>query len=162
MDRDETEAPSNEGTDAAKHDKNLEFRVTDQIGFILRLAHQRANANLAEKLTHLELTPAQAVVLARLAERGSVSQNLLGRLVAMEPANIRDVVLRLKRRRFISQDRDQADRRLVLLRLTPAGDTMARKLIPISMKNVQEILSPLSPRERDTLRALLKRISGVE
>jgi len=77
-----------------------DFRVDEQVGFLLRLAHQKANANLAARLLPLNLTPPQATVLARLLERGEVSQNLLGRLVAMESANIRDVVIRLRRRRL--------------------------------------------------------------
>lgn len=140
----------------------MAFSVDDQIGFILRLAHQRANATLATKLMHLDLTPAQASVLARLRERGPVSQNLLGRLVAMEPANIRDVVLRLKHRRLITQSRDRNDRRLILLQLTSAGEAMAEKLIPISMKSVQEVLAPLNAGERDTLRGLLRRIIAAD
>lgn len=134
------------------------YKVDDQIGFLLRLAHQRASASLAAKINHIDLTPAQASVLARLHERGRVSQNLLGRLVAMESANIRDVVLRLKKRRLITQEKDPEDGRLIILRLTPAGQAMVEKLIPISIKSVSEILSPLNSRERDLLRSLLKRI----
>jgi DNA-binding MarR family transcriptional regulator len=139
-----------------------DFRVDDQVGFLFRLAHQKANANLAARLAPLDLTPPQATVLARLLERGELSQNLLGRLVAMESANIRDVVLRLRRRRLIATKKSKDDARIVLLSLTPSGLQLARSLIPISVDSVATTLAALSARERTVLRQLLRKvIDGV-
>src|SRR3977135_1019768 len=76
------------------------YRLEDQVGFLLRRAYQRASSNLIDRIGPYDLTAPQFATLARLYERGTLSQNLLGRLVAMEPANIRDVVLRLKKRRL--------------------------------------------------------------
>ena len=135
-----------------------DFRVDDQMGFLLRLAHQKANANLAARLSPLDLTPSQATVLARLLERGELSQNLLGRLVAMESANIRDVVLRLRRRRLIAAKKSKEDARVVLLSLTPAGLELARSLIPISIESVGATLEALSAHERRALRQLLRKV----
>lgn len=135
-----------------------EFRVDEQVGFLLRLAHQKANANLAARLSSLNLTPPQATVLARLFERGEVSQNLLGRLVAMESANIRDVVIRLRRRRLIATKKSKGDARVVLLSLTPSGLEVARSLIPISIDSVATTLEALSVREQTALRQLLRKV----
>src|SRR4051794_26872747 len=77
------------------------YTLDDQIGFLLRRAYQRASSNLVERIGTYDLTAPQFATLARLYERGLLSQNLLGRLVAMEPANIRDVVRRLKKRRLV-------------------------------------------------------------
>ena len=98
-----------------------DYRLDDQVGFQLRRAYQRAGANLASRLAAYDLTVPQFSVLARLHEHGRVSQNLLGRLVIMEPANIRDVVLQLKKRGLIRAQKDAADKRLTLLSLTRAG-----------------------------------------
>lgn len=134
------------------------YRSADQIGFILRLAHQYANANLAAKTGDFDLTPAQASVLVRLHELGEASQNHLGRLVAMESANIRDVVVRLKSRQLITQRRHPTDGRLTILSLTAAGRTLVQQLIPLSIKSVSEVLAPLNQKERTVLQQLLKRI----
>jgi MarR family transcriptional regulator, lower aerobic nicotinate degradation pathway regulator len=136
----------------------VDFSVDNQVGFLLRVAHQRHNANLATNLNQLNLTPPQAVVLARLLERDRVSQNLLGRSVAMEPANIRDVVLRLKSRGFVRQEKDPDDGRLLLLSLTPRGKALAQQLIHLSVGSVAATLRPLTLREGDTLRELLKKL----
>jgi hypothetical protein len=65
------------------------YRLEDQVGFLLRRAYQRVSSNLIERIGPSDLTAPQFATLARLYERGTLSQNLLGRLVAMEPANIR-------------------------------------------------------------------------
>lgn len=76
----------------------------------------------------------------------------------MEPANIRDVVLRLKTRGLVRQEKDRDDGQLLLLSLTPEGKVLARKLIPLSVESVADTLQPLTPRESDTLRELLKKL----
>jgi DNA-binding MarR family transcriptional regulator len=136
------------------------FSVDNQVGFLLRLAHQKANANLAARLGAFNLTPPQASILLRLLEQGEVSQNLLGRLAAMESANIRDVVLRLRRRQLIIGKKSDEDARLILLSLTPAGLKIARSLITVSIDSVAATLAPLSQRERGVLRELLRKVIG--
>ena len=76
----------------------------------------------------------------------------------MEPANIRDVVLRLKARGLIRQEKAPDDGRLLLLSLTTEGETIARKLIPLSVESVKETLRRLGADEAETLRALLKKL----
>ena len=97
------------------------YKLDDQVGFLLRRAYQRASANLIAEIGTFDLTPPQFATLARLCERGKVSQNLLGRLVAMEPANIRDVVVRLRKRSLVTTERDPTDGRQVLVSLTATG-----------------------------------------
>jgi MarR family transcriptional regulator, lower aerobic nicotinate degradation pathway regulator len=135
------------------------YRLEDQVGFLLRRAYQRASSNLVERIGPHDLTAPQYATLARLYERGTLSQNLLGRLVAMEPANIRDVVLRLKKRRLISCRRDPNDGRLNLVSLTPSGVRLIEELIPVEIECTAFTLAPLNAAERRTLYGLLERLS---
>ncbi len=136
-----------------------DYRLDDQVGFLLRRAYQRASANLTDKIGRFDLTPPQFATLARLHERGKVSQNLLGRLVAMEPANIRDVVLRLKKRRLVTTERDPVDARLMLVSLTPGGHSLVRSLLKVEMECTSKTLAPLSPEEQRHLYNLLRRLT---
>jgi MarR family transcriptional regulator, lower aerobic nicotinate degradation pathway regulator len=145
--------PSPEGTAEAA------YRLDDQVGFLLRRAYQRASANLAERIGTHDLTPPQFATLARLYERGKVSQNLLGRLVVMEPANIRDVVQRLKKRRLVATERDPDDGRQVLVRLTPAGQSLIKELIPVEVACTAQTLAPLNQAERKLLYGLLHKLT---
>ena len=136
------------------------YRLDDQVGFQLRRAYQRAGASLASRLAAYDLTVPQFSVLARLHERGRVSQNLLGRLVVMEPANIRDVVLRLKKRGLIRSKKHTSDRRLILLSLTRAGSSLFETLRLLEAESTAATLAPLGHAERILLLNLLRRIGN--
>jgi DNA-binding MarR family transcriptional regulator len=136
------------------------LKATGQAGFLLRVASQRATENVNSRISRYDVTAAQANVLARLYEHGRVSQNRLGRMVAMQPPNIRDVVQRLKNRGLIAESPDPEDKRLIVLSLTGVGNTLIKKLIPLSKDAMEETLAPLSGRERDLLLRLLRRIAG--
>lgn len=135
------------------------YRLDDQIGFLLRRAYQRASANLAGRIGEHDLTAPQFATLARLRELGYVSQNLLGRLVVMEPANIRDVVQRLGKRGLLRVRPDSSDGRQVVVSLTPRGRALVDKLIPHELDSTAKTLSPLNAEERATLYRLLGRIA---
>jgi len=136
-----------------------EHRLDDQVGFLLRRAYQRASANLLARIGAYGLTPPQFATLARLNERGKLSQNLLGRLVAMEPANIRDVVQRLKKRRLVATGADPEDGRQLRVSLTPLGRSLVRELLPINLESTARTLAPFSAAERRILYTLLRRLA---
>jgi|SRR3984893_2917966 len=135
------------------------YRLEDQVGFLLRRAYQRASSNLIERIGPYDLTTPQFATLARLYERGALSQNLLGRLVAMEPANIRDVVQRLKKRRLVSTGRDPGDARLILVGLTSTGISLIQDLLPIEMECTARTLAGFNANEKKVLYELLNRLS---
>jgi DNA-binding MarR family transcriptional regulator len=135
------------------------YRLEDQVGFLLRRAYQRASSNLIDRIGPHDLTAPQFATLARLYERGPLSQNLLGRLVAMEPANIRDVVLRLKKRRLVATRRDPDDGRLILVSLTASGLSLVEQLLPIEIECTAKTLAKLDANEKSILYDLLARLA---
>ena len=68
------------------------FVLDDSIGHLIRRAHQRASATFMTILAEHHFTPTQFFAMARLRERGQLSQNRLGRLTAMDPATIQGVM----------------------------------------------------------------------
>ena len=135
------------------------YRLEDQVGFLLRRAYQRASSNLIDRIGPYDLTAPQFATLARLYERGTLSQNLLGRLVAMEPANIRDVVLRLKKRRLVTTRRDPDDGRLILVSLTASGTSLVEELLPIEIECTARTLAKFNANEKTLLYDLLGRLA---
>jgi DNA-binding MarR family transcriptional regulator len=135
------------------------YRLDDQVGFLLRRAYQRASSNLVERIGPYDLTAPQFATLARLYERGSLSQNLLGRLVAMEPANIRDVVLRLKKRRLVATRPDPEDGRLILVGLTASGRSLVEELLPIEIECTARTLAKFNANDKKLLYDLLRRLA---
>ena len=63
------------------------YAVEDQVGYLLRRAHQRHAALFLEGMAEAELTPTQFTALIKTVELGRVTQNHLGRLAAMALAD---------------------------------------------------------------------------
>ncbi|MDE0718025.1 MAG: MarR family winged helix-turn-helix transcriptional regulator, partial [Rhodospirillaceae bacterium] len=102
--------------------------------------------------------PTQYAALAKIAEDGEDSQNLLGRLTAMDPATMKGVIDRLSERGLIAGRADQKDRRRTQWRLTDPGAALLAAAYGDGFAVTAEILDPLSPRERATLLRLLAKI----
>ena len=141
------------GTVAGRH-----YRLEDQVGHLLRRAHQRASVLFLGHFGAARLTPTQFAALARLYDAGEVSQNRLGRLTAMDPATIQGVIRRLAERALIADRPDPRDRRRTLLRLTTAGRALVVGLLGAGFAVSDETLAPLSAAERETFLGLLRRL----
>ncbi len=133
------------------------YVLEDQVGFLLRCAHQRATEIFNAVMGRFAVTPTQFAALAKLDDLGSVSQNQLGRLTRMDPATVSGVVGRLIARGFVRQSPDARDARLVLLALTPAGRAAVSEMKAVGAEVSRRTLEPLKPAEADALlRALAK------
>ena len=95
------------------------YRLDDQVGYLLRRVNQRHLALFAEVIP--EVTTTQLAAMARLAELGPMSQNQLGRATAMDAATIKGVVGRLMARGLVTTVPDPEDRRRLIVDLTPEG-----------------------------------------
>jgi DNA-binding MarR family transcriptional regulator len=133
------------------------YRLQDQVGFILRRAHQRHVSIFAARIA--DLTPPQFAALARLRDIGETSQNQLGTLIAMDAATVKGVIDRLSARGLVELGKHDADKRRLMVRLTEEGRRVVEDLIPRAEQITAETLAPLSPREAATLVKLLARIA---
>jgi DNA-binding MarR family transcriptional regulator len=131
------------------------YVLEDQVGFLLRCAHQRATEVFYAVMAPFAVTPTQFAALAKLDDLGSVSQNRLGRLTAMDPATISGVVGRLIARGLVRPSRSRSDARLVRLALTPAGRAATARMKAAAAEVSRRTLTPLAAgRARALLRAL--------
>lgn len=136
----------------------LKYKLDDQVGFLLRKAYQRHMAICSEKIGG-KLTAVQFSILYRLAKEPTpVSQNALGRMVAMDAATTKGVVLRLKERGMIISRSDKDDKRRHLLSTTEQGRALLAEVIPIMSEISEQTMAPLEPYERSMLTALLRKI----
>ena len=78
---------------SAVHKTANDYQLDDQVGYKLRLASQRHLEIFSRHLP--DMTPTQFSILVRLRDVGEVSQNQLGRLVAMDAATTKGVISRL-------------------------------------------------------------------
>jgi MarR family transcriptional regulator, lower aerobic nicotinate degradation pathway regulator len=133
------------------------YILDEQIGFILRMVSQRHAAIFARDIG-TNLTPTQWAALSKLAETGPCSQNLLGRLTAMDVATIKGVIDRLTARGLTETSPDPEDGRRLLVSLTRSGQQLAEKVAPNAFAISKETLAPLDAKERETLFSLLNKL----
>src|SRR5260370_987346 len=105
------------------------YRIEEQIGYLLRRAHQSASAIFQVTVGDPNITPTQYSSMVKLNEYTELSQNLLGRLVGMDKATMQGVVRRLKERRLVDSRPDPGDARRTLLSLTTEGQRLVNKLL---------------------------------
>jgi DNA-binding MarR family transcriptional regulator len=146
-------------TTSARDDDRLGgYVVEDHVGFLLRRAHQRHAAIFLESMARFDLTPTQFAALVKTVEQGRVTQNLLGRQTAMDPATIQGVVRRLVERGLVERGLDPMDRRASVLVPTAAGLELAGRAVHSARAVAAATLAPLDADDRAQLLALLRRL----
>lgn len=134
------------------------YRIEDQVGYLLRRAHQRASSIFQAKIGDPNITPTQYSSMVKLHEYGELSQNLLGRLVGMDKATMQGVVRRLRDRGIVDSRPDPGDARRTLLSLTLEGQELVTRLLVNGPAVSRETLNPLTGPEQRQLLELLSRI----
>ncbi|MBT5266246.1 MAG: winged helix-turn-helix transcriptional regulator [Rhodospirillaceae bacterium] len=135
------------------------YVLEDQIGHLFRRSHQRASQIFQENFADADLTPTQWAALAKLYERGALSQNHLGRLTAMDPATIQGVARRLMKRGLVERRADPDDRRRASLDLSGAGRDLCEALHAAAFKVSADTLEPLDEAEQRQFLALLRKLA---
>ncbi len=142
-------------TEAASLD---DYVLEEHIGFLLRRAFQRHAALFADGFSTSGLTPTQFAALVKVVQLQRVTQNLLGRLTAMDPATIQGVVRRLIERGLIRREDDPLDRRSAVLVPTDAAFALIEETLPTIDAVQNAVLHSLSAAEQRELKRLLARI----
>jgi len=135
------------------------YVLEEQVGHLLRRAHQRATQIFLEGFAEAGLTPTQWAALARLAEEGAASQNHLGRLTAMDPATVQGVIRRLEARGLIDREPDPDDRRRTRLKLSAEGAELVARCTANGADVSAATLAPLTDDETAAFLALLRKLA---
>ncbi|HUA45588.1 MAG TPA: MarR family winged helix-turn-helix transcriptional regulator [Solirubrobacteraceae bacterium] len=133
----------------------------EHVGFLLRLAYQRASANATEAIRASGLTPMQFQTLRRLSQRGRITQNELGRSVGMPPANIHSIVQRLRASELVTITPSPGDRRLTFIELTVLGRRTLQHATPAADAANALTLAVLTETEQNELMASLRKLAGA-
>jgi DNA-binding MarR family transcriptional regulator len=127
-------------------------------GYLLRRLHQIHYALFFEECAGYDITPVQYGLLTTLSLNPNLDQNSLARELGIDRTNVADVLNRLARRGLIERRRSPNDARMVLARLTRAGDRLTRKMYRPMQRAQKRLLSPLLPQERSALMITLIRL----
>jgi DNA-binding MarR family transcriptional regulator len=130
-------------------------------GYLLRRLHQIHYALFFEECAGFDITPVQYGLLTTLSLNPDLDQNSLGRELGIDRTNVADVLNRLARRGLLERRRSPHDRRMVLARLTPAGEKLTKQMYRAMQRAQERLLKPLVPHERQAfIITLIRLIDG--
>ncbi|MDA1324561.1 MAG: MarR family winged helix-turn-helix transcriptional regulator [Proteobacteria bacterium] len=133
-----------------------------QAGHLLRRAHQRHTLIFQENIGDDQLTPLQFAALVKLRDVDEVSQNLLGRLTAMDAATMQGVIKRLASRNLILRRPDPDDRRRLILSLSDEGRGLINRLLSNGGRITERTLAPLNQDEQRVFLQLLSKLAEIK
>lgn len=144
------------GSDAADDVVILALSTTP--GHLLRRAEQVHSVLWSEHVGTL-LTPPQYALLACLAWRPAADQTAAGEMASLDKSSTADIVARLRRRGWLVDTRDEADRRRKLIALTERAHDALTEVTP-TVRTVQlHLVEPLTTAEQDKVVSLLRRVA---
>jgi DNA-binding MarR family transcriptional regulator len=115
---------------------------------------------IAASCEDLGLTPVQIHLLLWLGNEGALTMGELARRVAITEKTITGIVDRLERDRLVQRKRDPADRRVVHVRLAPAGEGLWRKIDAEISSKLEAFLGLLDPADRQDLVRILEKLEA--
>src|SRR4051794_35830013 len=132
------------------------------VGFLLSWNGQRIAARFAAALEPLGLRPPHFGVMRLLDAAPGSTQNELVQGSMIDPSTMVKVIDELEARGLAERRVDAKDRRRREVHLTASGRRTLKRATAIAGRTAEETLAPLSARERETLRTLLRKLAGLE
>jgi DNA-binding MarR family transcriptional regulator len=132
--------------------------LLDLLGYHLRRAQSAVFQDFAASMNGAELTPGQFGVLALIEANAGLSQTRLAQILGIDRSTLVGVIDKLERQGLVERAARPNDRRSHALKLSRGGEARFQNLARLVRRHESRIARRLSPRERDTLIALLQRI----
>lgn len=109
-------------------------------------------------LSHFGVTGPQLWVLKTLAQDGDLALGHLSKRMSVNPSTITGVVDRLEKKGYVIRIRNQKDRRLVKVQLTPAGMELVKRA-PDPMQG--KLIYGLKRLKKDELYSIYKAVAKL-
>lgn len=137
------------------HGSDDERRALDAYVKLSR-ALATVDADIHRPLAAAGLTASRFGVLEALWHLGPLNQRELGRKILKSSGNVTTVVDHLERDGLVTRERRAADRRQVIVALTPAGRCCIERVYPDHVGRIVDAFAPLSPDDVTHLARLAK------
>jgi DNA-binding MarR family transcriptional regulator len=134
------------------------FTGGKSIGYLIRRAHNQLMPRAEALFADAELTFSQWVVLMSLRDGKATTCAEIARHMNHDTGATTRLVDRMEKRGLLTRKRSTADRRIVDLKLLPAGKAMAKALTPRIVDFWNRVLEDFSKEEAASLIKLLTRL----
>lgn len=106
------------------------------------------------------VTSRQGMALVNCARREANSPAELAFFNGLDVSSMSRMLDRLEKKGLLTRSRSRADRRKVLVELTPKGRALIRKAIPVSAQVAMEAWRNVTEQERKVLRNIAYKVLG--
>ena len=127
-------------------------------GYLFRRMQQIAVAIFIEECKAFDLTPVQYAALIAIRTHPGIDATRLSAVIAFDRSTLGSVIERLEAKKYVERKPAREDKRVKLLHLTKAGESLLRDIMPSVDRAQERMLQPLKPADRKTLRALLAQL----
>ena len=125
-------------------------------GQVIRRLHQISVGIFLQEAGELGVTPVQYAALQVVGNQPGIDQRTLARGIALDTSTTGGVIDRLEARGWLERRMSPEDRRARQLFLTPAGEQGLADTLPALQRAQDQILAPLTPRQRTEFMRLLQ------
>jgi len=133
------------------------IRATEGVMNTIRTADMLFD-RIGRLLRPLNVSAAGGLVLGILRDHGPMSPSELGERLIVTRATVTGLLDSLERRGFVSRSANRADRRSLVVEITPAGLVVAQELRTMIHRNEKDWLGDFTDEELGTYIGLLHRI----
>ena len=128
----------------------------------LSRAADSLTARIHRHLEASKLTISQFGVLEAIFHLGPLTQRDLAQKLLKSGGNMTLVIDNLEKRGLVKRDRQQEDRRCILVNLTKTGQALIEKIFPDHVAAIVAEMSILSESEQEELSRLCRRLGRQE
>lgn len=148
---------------AARTDDNYPFdpasyRICDSVGYLMARAKGELSRDVEQEVGALDITHAQASCLVMLVHDRARTVTDLGRELNTDMGSVTRLISRMEKRGLVERQRSDADRRIVDLRVTPAGHALVDQLPAIFCRVLNRRFRGFSEAEIAQFRDMLERV----
>ncbi|RME64841.1 MAG: MarR family transcriptional regulator [Alphaproteobacteria bacterium] len=142
-------------------DKSTDEPVARAVIAALRRIIRATDLDAKRLAREADLTISQWLVLEILAVTGATTPGQISKALGLAHATVTNVLDRLEERGLIARGRDEADRHLILVRLTPQGVAgLSRAPSPLQQRFLERFAA-LADWEQSAILAALQRVARL-
>lgn len=146
-----------------KHYDIKSFSSGTSLGYLTKLAHTLMHERATAAFAAHDINFMQWIVLTKLREGSALTASDLCRAMRHDTGAFTRVLDQLEERGYLERERSRADRRVIELRLTPAGRKRSLELTPFVVDLLNEALSNFSKAEfQELMRLMNKLVEGLK
>jgi DNA-binding MarR family transcriptional regulator len=131
------------------------MKKNDCIFFQFAKTYQLSSRFLAQKVSELNLTSVQAMVLGFLTEEDQITSSELGKRTELDSATLTGILDRLEAAEFLERKSNPDDRRSIHIHLTPKGKAMGREASRVIVEANAEFLQVLTEEQKRDLHSII-------